>query len=380
MSRCAFLRFSSVFLFSLLTACDLLIPVSETPPSRAVTQAPSATSIPFTQTPRPTRPPATVTQPPQPTPTTAIDLEVIAPENADRLSLGMQFDTGSALDFAWLPEDHGLVLNTTEQALTTSEHEFAPSAFLEVSSITQFLLAPDGQQYAAIQSNRQVMLGDLTRGITQTLAALPGSVTSLAFSPDSTRLAVASSDANQIVIWDTRGGVILANYTLPYWLEDLAISADNRLLAGADVTQFSLLFLDPATGAVLRSLQWTESASPALYGAVLSPDWSQVAWYARGTVQLMDAASGASGPALEHEDFISDVAWSPDSRIIASAAAATIAEEFLPVVLLWDAFSGEQLAVLALKNPVTQLKFNPAGTQLGILTSDGGFQSWIVQP
>ena len=380
MSRRAFLRFSSVLLFSLLTACDLLIPVSETPPSRTITQAPSATSIPYTATPRPTRPPATVTQPPQPTPTTAVELEVITPENAARLTVSMQFETGSTLDFAWLPQNQGLVLNTAEQVLTTSGQEFAPSAFLEASSITQFLLAPNGDRYAAIQSNTQVTLGELGRGITQTLAALPGSVTSLAFSPDSTRLAVASSDANQVVVWDTRGGVILANYTLPYWLEDLAISADNTLLAGVDITQFSLHFLDPATGAVLRSLQWTESASPALYGAVLSPDWSQIAWFARGTLQLMDAGSGALGPALDHEDFISTIAWSPDSRIVASAAAATVAEQFLPVVILWDALSGEQLAVLALKNPVTQLKFNPTGTQLGILTSDGGFQSWIVQP
>jgi WD40 repeat protein len=173
--------------------------------------------------------------------------------------------------------------------------------------------------------------------------------------------------------------VIVGNYTLPFWLSDLAIAPDNQLLAGVDLPAFSLHFLDPASGAVLRSLQWTDTASPALYGAILSPDWTRLAWYARGTIQLMDAASGEMGPSLEHEDFITTIAWSPNSDLIASAAAATSGQEFLPAVTLWDPQTGEQLNVLPLKTSIAQIKFSPDGTQLGILTTDGGFQVWNIQ-
>jgi WD40 repeat protein len=291
-----------------------------------------------------------------------------------------QFAAGEVMDFAWLPENQGVVLVNQNGAMTTEPDRFTPQAFLRTSSLTHFGIDPDGEHFAAVQENSRVLLGALSEGITQTLAALPGVVTSLAFSPDSTHLAVAASDANEVVVWDTRGGVIVGNFTLPYWLSDLAIAPDNRLLAGVDLTQFSLLFIDPTTGAIQNTLQWTESASPALYGALLSPDWRQIAWYARGTIQLMDAATGELGPALEHEDFIATIAWSPDSALLASAAAATIEGEFLPAVILWDVVTGEQLALLPMKSSISQLKFNPEGTLLGILTTDGEFQTWTIKP
>ena len=381
MNRRAFLRFSSILLFSLITACDVFLPPTETPASRAPAQPPGATAtIAPTQTPLPPTATQSPTATPTQEPTSTPEMEPIVPENVGSLGLESQFDAGAVVDFAWLPENKGVVLINNNGAVTTDQESFAPDSLLQARSLTQFGVAPDGEHYAAVQNNSRVMLGDLSGGITQTLAAMPGVVTSLAFSPDSTRLAVAANDANEVVVWDTRGGVLVGNFTLPYWLSDLAISADNRLLAGSDLTQFSLLILDPASGAIQRSLQWTDSSSPALYGAILSPDWSQIAWYARGTIQLMDAVSGELGLSLEHEDFISSIAWSPNGELIASAAAATLEMNFLPVVIIWNPATGEQLAVLPLKTSVTQLKFNPEGTQIGILTADGEFQTWNIQP
>lgn len=381
MNRRAFLRISSILLFSLLTACDSILPPLETIPPKVSTQAPGAAA---TLTPTRTPLPPTATQPSSATPTQELtptpSLEPILPENIDQLGMESQFDAGVVQDFAWLPENQGIVLVDENGAMTTNQNSLAPEALLETRSLTQFGIAPNGEHFAAVQDNTRVMLGQMSAGITQTLAALPGVVTSLAFSPDSTHLAVAASDANEVVVWDTRGGVIVGNFTLPYWLSDLAIAQDNQLLAGVDLAQFSLLFIDPSSGAIQNTLQWTDSASPALYGAVLSPDWSQVAWYARGTIQLMDTASGQLGPSLEHEDFITTIAWSPGGELIASAAAGTVGQEFLPVAILWDAINGEQLAVLPLKSSISQLKFNPEGTQLGILTSDGEFQAWIIKP
>lgn len=381
MNRRAFLRLSSILLFSLLTGCKTVLPPLETVPPRVPTQPSGAvTQVLPTNTVQPptaTRPPS-ATPSPESSPTPAF--EPIVPENAGDLGMETQFDARGALDFAWLPENQGVVLVNEDGAMTTDPDRFAPESFLEASALTQFGIAPDGEHFAAIQENSRVMLGELTQGITQTLAALPGVVTSLAFSPDSTHLAVAASDANEVVVWDTRGGVIVGNFTLPYWLSDLAIAGDNSLLAGVDLAQFSLMFIDPSSGAIQNTLQWTESASPALYGAILSPDWSQIAWYARGTIQLMDSRTGALGFNLEHEDFISTIAWSPNSELIASAAAATVGNEFLPVVILWEVATGEQLAVLPLKSSVSQLKFNPEGTQLGILTADGEFQTWTIKP
>lgn len=382
MNRRAFLRLSTIFLFSLVAACTNFPQATGTPPVRVSTQPPASATPPASPTPLP----ATATQAPSPTatsepsPTAAPDLPAIEPDNVDRLALHSQIAVGTVLDFAWLPDNQGIVLVNSTGAVTTNQQTFAPSRFLRARTLTQFNLAPDGEHYSAVEANTNVILGELGEVITQTLATLPGAVTSLAFSPDSTRLAMAASDANEVIVWDTRGGVIIGNYTLPFWLSDLAISQDNQILAGVDLPQFSLHFLDPSSGEIQRSLQWTESSSPALYGAILSPDWTRLAWYARGTIQLMDTASGEPGPSLEHEDFINTLAWSPNGDLIASAAAATVDQEFLPVATLWDPVTGEMLHVLPLKTSIAQLKFSPDGTQLGILTTDGGFQVWNIQP
>ncbi|MEJ2600199.1 MAG: hypothetical protein P8Z00_17830 [Anaerolineales bacterium] len=82
---------------------------------------------------------------------------------------------------------------------------------------------------------------------------------------------------------------------------------------------------------------------------------------------------------LSHEDAVNALAWSPDSTILATAAAATVNGNFVPVVELWNAESGKMLNTLVLTNPAIQISFSPDGKSLATLDSAGTLHLWAVK-
>jgi WD40 repeat protein len=103
-----------------------------------------------------------------------------------------------------------------------------------------------------------------------------------------------------------------------------------------------------------------------------------LAWYARGTVQLMDVATGSLGPTLNHEDFINDLAWSPDGSLIATASAATVNGSFTPAAIVWDADTGQEINLIPQQNISIRLDFSPDGKSLAILDSGGVVQLYAA--
>ncbi len=213
--------------------------------------------------------------------------------------------------------------------------------------------------------------------------AEPGApVTGLALSPAGDRLAYVTFDKTLVrQPVDAAARAQAAPLKLPAWLTNLAYSPDGAQLAGADLQNFRVYFIDAQSGQTLRSLDWPNSPAAALYGAYLSPDWSRVAWVAQGAVQVMDAASGAPGPLLGHADTVSALAWSPDGRLLATASAVNDRGSLSPALILWDPTSGRQAAVLRPAGPALALSFSPDGASLAALGADGALQVWrVAQP
>lgn len=77
-----------------------------------------------------------------------------------------------------------------------------------------------------------------------------------------------------------------------------------------------------------------------------------------GTVRLWDMASGAQQQLLEgHTDWVRSVAFSPNSRLLASASSDT-------TVRLWDTASGTLQQTLSTERMVTELEFSQNGSHL----------------
>lgn len=297
---------------------------------------------------------------------------VIDPINAQALEVSAQFSQAGANSFVWLPAGQGIVL-TTENGLAFYNRNASAQAISPVQADRPFNLAFSSLLNALAWSTPDdaIHVWSLSeRRMLQTIGKTQGVVTSLAFSPQNSRIAAATGDG-QVEIWDASTGELVSQWQLPGWLASLAYSPDGRLLGGADPANFLVRILDVGTGQLVRSLEWSDHASPALYGAYFSPDWNRVAWVSRATVHVASAVAVETGLDLLHEDFVSAVAWSPDGQLLASAAAATVNGSFQPAVILWDAATGRQVGVFAQPGAVLSLSFSADGRELAVLLNGG---------
>jgi len=399
--RTAFLAF---VLF--LAACT---PTATPAPVSTASPAPSATPVPASPTPTIlavtpslTAPAAhsTATTRPSPTETSAAAYPSLSPKNVTDLQLVGQVQNTAAQALAWLSGSDSLALAGSAavdlltlpdgQEATLTEGDFLPSTLSVSPAVGQTaiarpdnsidLLSPPAGLQAAPEQPSLDLIGH------------SGTVTSIAFSADGRWLASAAVD-DTVRIWEAKTGLLLGGWDLPYWVANLSFSPDGSRLAGVDLQTFTIHIwhldqvpldtpapLDRPLGSPPGEdiLVWNPESIPALSQVVFSPDWSQVAWVARNTVQLMQVASGELGPAFQHEDFVNGISWSPDGSLLASAAAGTINDQFSPVAEFWDPQAGELVNTQALSEPVGSLGFSPDGSLLAILDAQGEVQFWAA--
>jgi WD40 repeat protein len=350
---------------------------TDTPPG------PSATVVATTE-PAPSETPAVETTVPVETTAPAVSSTperlVIDPSNVNLLQQVGAFDQEGATLFTWLADSNAVAVAGQEQIVLFGS--VPPDVPAQVSAAMPTNLASSQDETILAWSNEDnsVSVLDLTAGGEPVqLVENTSQVTDLAFGRQGDRLAVGLFD-NELQILDASSGEIQKSISLPYWLDNLSFSPDDSLIAGVEAQSFTVHVFDVETGEEQRTFTWTGTASPVLYAALFSPDWSQIAWVARGTVQLMDYETGVEGVVLSHEDFISDTAWSPDSQLLATTTSATVDGNPTPVVIIWDAATGEQISVIPTTEVAIDLSFAPDGRALGMLFNSGQLQIWGVPP
>jgi WD40 repeat protein len=228
------------------------------------------------------------------------------------------------------------------------------------SDNAQLVSAPEGG-YGALQ------VWDVASG--EELAAVDyGFVaTGLAWSPDSTRLAASSADGT-LHVWDIATGsplyveqlqaAIVPNVQTVVW------APDGVHLATAN-TDNTVRLWDATSGRQVRVL---DSRGPMI-GLAWSPDSRFLASWGDTTVRVWEAANGNEAHLLDHPDITIDLAWSPTGTRL-----ATVSND--GQVTVWDSVAGiVALALRAQIGPMHQVRWSPDGTKLAAI-SDPGLVIW----
>ena len=183
-----------------------------------------------------------------------------------------------------------------------------------------------------------------------------GYINEIAYSPDSSRLAVASSIG--IWIYDAETGEELALFRGHNTIERIAYSPDGRFIASSSANKMVLLW-DAVTGEKKVVLNHIGDDIRFVY----SPDGGVIATGSAKEVRLWDAVTGEKKATLTHADKVSNLVYSPDGNTIATnddAGKRLNGEYFSRTVRLWDAASGEQIAILGGHN----LVYSPDGNTI----------------
>ncbi|HLW66865.1 MAG TPA: protein kinase, partial [Gemmataceae bacterium] len=220
-------------------------------------------------------------------------------------------------------------------------------------------ISPDGKRLAigSPYPENCVSLWDTATGkIVATLRGHTNAIAALAFSPDSSRLASASTDQTAR-LWDSQTGrpvATLRGHTMA--LMQAAFSPDGRFLATSSADN-TIRQWDLETGEVALHFRGHEDA---VHTMAYSPDGTTlITGSDDGTVRLWDTDSRLSRTVLRgHTSFVYDLAFHPDGRQIASSA-------WDGTVRVWNADTGQCEHVLQHEaKVVSSVRYCPGGGRL----------------
>jgi WD40 repeat protein len=218
--------------------------------------------------------------------------------------------------------------------------------------------------------------------VLQTLAGHTARITALAFTLDRRTLASGGEDRT-ILFWDVAAGREIRRVASPGWVRSLAYSPDGRFVA---VGNGRNLFLIDALGK--RPDVTLEPAGFSIQSVAFAPDGKTLAAAGttaalgnqggprKGQVRLYDLTKSPPirraeltlhdhGPNARN-DWISEIAFTPDGRRVAGTMTATI--------VIWDAATGEEIESLdrGSGSSADRLAISPDGRWLSVASPSLG--------
>jgi tetratricopeptide (TPR) repeat protein len=225
--------------------------------------------------------------------------------------------------------------------------------------------SPDGQRVAAAAGDDTARIWDAHSG-SELVRFSHSDVVQVTFSPDGARL-VTVGGGDTACVWDAADGrrPLLRLSQEGAVIQCAAFSPDGRRLATAGPPD-TVVVWDVSSGRELLSLILEDAVALAF-----SPDGHKLATAGLDSVaRILDAESGSELLQLSHEGAVFSVAFSPDSRALATGSCGKGGAR------IWDVASGNELLRLQPDKAVFSVAFSPDGRKV----ATGEWGCWEPKP
>ena len=244
-------------------------------------------------------------------------------------------------------------------------------------TVRSIAFSPDGSYLASVSSDQTLRIWELPSG--KQIHSIPahyGAVYDVAVSADSSLLATAGED-NMVAIWNPGSGNQLHRISMPL-VQSVAFSPDSHRLAAADWNRVVHFFDADGT----KELGSLSSQVEGLLSVRFSHDGRRLVLATdKNTVDVWDLPTdyrGKNSSRTDHWAFTLDghtgvvarAVFSPDDRRIATASHDG-------TVKIWDARSGQEVLTLrGHAGAVQSVAFSPDGSLLASADTEGTVIIW----
>ena len=294
------------------------------------------------------------------------------PQTGKELDLIPQTDCAYTFTFAYAPDGKTIARTIDDSKAQVSD--VATKQRIGILTqygrrITSIAYAPDGTTIITGNSDGGARVWDAeTLQRKGTLRGHKGSVTAVVYSPDGTTIATGggwnSRSAGRkerddtVRLWDADTGEHIATFTgHKSSINALAFSPDSTTIASASSDDTVRLW-----DVLKREHKATLTGhTKGINAIVYSPDGRTIASTSRDkTVRLWNADTGKHKATLRgHTDSVTSVAYSPDGRTIATTSGRRYSKD--NTLRLWDANTGEAKATLTGYNRINTAAHAPDG-------------------